>query len=253
MPRFLVIQLFGPLASWGDIAVGEQRPSLPHPTKSAVLGLVAAALGYRRGNDGQHQQLHDRLQLAVRIDAFGGLLTDFHAAQAPSQAELRRARKKTTIATRADELLRVADLTTILSRRDYYMDAVALAAFGELEPGDPSLEKIAEALTAPNFALYLGRRSCSPALPLAPRIVEAASIVEALRAHSGDDQYQQVLKLLSSTRNVAVRTILWEGDVANTPPTTTLVRRDALLSRRRWQFTERHVHRIDEEVRDVSE
>jgi len=45
---YLVFQLYGPLASWGDIAVGETRPSALTPSRSAILGLLAAALGLKR-------------------------------------------------------------------------------------------------------------------------------------------------------------------------------------------------------------
>ena len=36
------------MCSWGDIAVGEVRPSAVHPSKSAILGLIAAAIGLKR-------------------------------------------------------------------------------------------------------------------------------------------------------------------------------------------------------------
>ena len=45
---FLVFQLQAPLAAWGDIAVGECRPTMAYPGQSALLGLLAAALGVRR-------------------------------------------------------------------------------------------------------------------------------------------------------------------------------------------------------------
>ena len=49
--EFLVLRLYGPLAAWGDIACGEVRPTLIHPTKSAILGLLGAALGVRRSDE----------------------------------------------------------------------------------------------------------------------------------------------------------------------------------------------------------
>ena len=48
MPEYLVFQLYGPFMSWGDIAVGEMRPSAMMPAKSAILGLLAAAVGIKR-------------------------------------------------------------------------------------------------------------------------------------------------------------------------------------------------------------
>ena len=48
MREYLMFRLYGPMASWGDIAVGEYRPSFAHPSKSAVMGMLAAAVGLRR-------------------------------------------------------------------------------------------------------------------------------------------------------------------------------------------------------------
>ncbi|MDD5036069.1 MAG: type I-E CRISPR-associated protein Cas5/CasD, partial [Methylococcaceae bacterium] len=87
MPEFLVFRLYGPLASWGDIAVGEQRPTTPHPSKSAILGLVAAALGIRRDENKRHQDLAAGYGYAVRVDAPGVLLRDYHTTQIPDSTK----------------------------------------------------------------------------------------------------------------------------------------------------------------------
>ena len=47
MKECLLFQLYGPMASWGQVAVGDQRPSDSQPTKSAVLGLISASLESR--------------------------------------------------------------------------------------------------------------------------------------------------------------------------------------------------------------
>ncbi|MBU1741588.1 MAG: CRISPR-associated protein Cas5 [Proteobacteria bacterium] len=57
MTEFLLFRLYGPLASWGGIAVGEYRPTDAHPSKSAVLGLLAAAAGVDRADDEVHRQM----------------------------------------------------------------------------------------------------------------------------------------------------------------------------------------------------
>ena len=45
MTDYLLLRLYGPLASWGEIAVGESRHSAVQPSRSALLGLLGAALG----------------------------------------------------------------------------------------------------------------------------------------------------------------------------------------------------------------
>ena len=51
MKEYLVFQLYAPLASWGEEASGEIRHSATVPTRSALLGLLAAALGIRRDEE----------------------------------------------------------------------------------------------------------------------------------------------------------------------------------------------------------
>jgi CRISPR system Cascade subunit CasD len=48
MSRYLLFQLYAPLVSWGAPAVGEVRHTDTIPTRSALLGLLAAALGIPR-------------------------------------------------------------------------------------------------------------------------------------------------------------------------------------------------------------
>ena len=47
----LIFQLEAPLSSWGEVAVGEYRPSAEYPSQSAVQGLLGAALGLDRDDD----------------------------------------------------------------------------------------------------------------------------------------------------------------------------------------------------------
>lgn len=51
MKDYLVFRLYGPLVSWGNIAVGEYRPSDSFPTKSALIGLLSASFGFDRSED----------------------------------------------------------------------------------------------------------------------------------------------------------------------------------------------------------
>jgi CRISPR system Cascade subunit CasD len=244
--QYLLFQLYGPLVSWGDIAVGEVRRSLPQPTKSALLGLVAATLGYRRDEEELHSGLHARFHVGARIDSPGSLMVDYHTAQVAAATHLKR--RKSTPLTRRDEL-RPRELETILSRREYRCDALAVAALRLTSEGDPDLDEIRQALEEPAFAPYLGRRSCPPALPFAPRIVDAASMIEALRSFDGDEQYRRIARMVASP----VSTFVWEGEADAASGAIVQKRRDALVSRARWQFREREQYRIDEENAHVSQ
>lgn len=135
----LLLRLAGPLQSWGIDSKFETRRTLPFPTKSGVIGLVAAALGYSRDDDESLKRLNS-LRFGVRIDREGELLRDFHTAKG----------KK--------------DEVSYITERYYLADAVFLAG---LESDDfEFLCEIEEALHYPEFPLYLGRRSCVPTMPL---------------------------------------------------------------------------------------
>ena len=49
--KTLTIKLTAPLQSYGNEATFERRTTSYYPTKSAVIGMIAAALGYRRTDE----------------------------------------------------------------------------------------------------------------------------------------------------------------------------------------------------------
>ena len=75
----LLLRLSAPLQSWGSDSKFETRKTNREPTKSGILGLVAAALGLRRDDEEGLARLA-RLRFGVRVDREGDLLVDFHTA-----------------------------------------------------------------------------------------------------------------------------------------------------------------------------
>ena len=90
--RFLLFTLYAPMGSFGEIAVGERRMSWARPGRSAILGLVAAAQGVERTDETAHQRLEAGLYYAVRTDAPGRPLLDYHTAQTPKARKGQRSR-----------------------------------------------------------------------------------------------------------------------------------------------------------------
>lgn len=209
MERYLTFQLYGPLQSWGGVAVGEVRPTGAHPTRSAVLGLLAAALGLRRSEEERLAALEAGYQVMVRQDHPGALLLDYHTVQA---AKSRRGR---VYRCRRDELRDqvdpVDDLATLLSRREYLADALFTVCIRPHPGGSPdapwSLEELAAALSRPRFTPYLGRKGCPPGLPFGPRVGEFPDWEAALAAHALDP----LAKKLRDRQPVSVRVF---GDAA---------------------------------------
>lgn len=141
----LVLRLAGPLQSWGASSRFVRRTTSTEPTKSGVLGLVAAAQGLRR-SDPLESLLG--LRFGVRVDQPGRLIRDFQTAQRP---DIQR-----------DGTVKWRSLP--LSQRYYLSDAVYLAV---LEGDDQLIRGIDSAVRRPAFPLFLGRRSCPPAGPIA--------------------------------------------------------------------------------------
>ena len=132
----LLLRLAGPLQSWGTESRFNTRQTGVTPSKSGVIGLLAAALGLRRDSD---LACLRQLRFGVRTDQEGALLRDFQTVHIPKR--------------NAPEI----------TYRYYLADAVFLAG---LESDDEQyLKDLESALRAPVWAPYLGRRSCPPTQP----------------------------------------------------------------------------------------
>ena len=74
----LLLRLAAPLQSWGSSSKFEIRTTEKMPTKSGVVGMLAAAMGLRR--DAELSELN-MLKFGVRADCEGEDITDFHIAR----------------------------------------------------------------------------------------------------------------------------------------------------------------------------
>lgn len=155
MPCTLLIPLVGPLQAWGLDARFDLRQTAPEPSKSAVIGLLCCCLGRDRA-----ESIEDLagLRFGVRVDQEGTLLRDFHTA--------------VDVIGSSDPKLR-----TVVSNRWYLADAAFLVGF---EGPRPLLEQIAQALIRPHWMPCLGRRSCTPSVPLFAGGIEEQTLREAL-------------------------------------------------------------------------
>lgn len=129
----LLLRLSGPMQSWGVSGRFVNRSTSSSPTKSGVIGLLAAAEGRPR-----EQSVADlvNLRFGVRTDQVGSVLRDFQ-----TEIDWRTNKAKP------------------LTNRYYLQDYRFLAA---IEGPQEILEGLETALRNPVFPLYLGRRSCPP-------------------------------------------------------------------------------------------
>ncbi|MET9111193.1 type I-E CRISPR-associated protein Cas5/CasD [Streptomyces zhihengii] len=150
----LALRLAGPLQSWGAAARFTRRTTESAPTKSGVIGLLAAAAGIDRGDDARLAPLA-ALRFGIRIDQPGTRIRDFQTAHH-----------------------QVSEKSMPLSERYYLADAVFVAA---LEGDHTLLTSLHAALRNPVYPPFLGRRSCPPSQPVDLGLHEEAGLKEALR------------------------------------------------------------------------
>ncbi|MEU5774059.1 type I-E CRISPR-associated protein Cas5/CasD [Streptomyces venezuelae] len=151
----LLLRLSGPLQSWGERSHFNERDTARFPTRSGIIGMLAAALGRRRT-----EPVDDlaRLSLTVRTDRPGILLRDLHTVGGGLPA-------KATVTT-AEGKKRPGATGTLLTHRTYLADAAFTIALTSTPDDTPLLDQAAQALNAPRWPLFLGRRSCPPEGPL---------------------------------------------------------------------------------------
>jgi CRISPR system Cascade subunit CasD len=234
MREHLMFTLWAPLGAMGEIAVGERRMGFDQPGKSAVLGLLAAALGIERAAEAEHVALAAGYGLAIRVDAPGVTLMDYHTTQVPA------ARRNRRWATRQAELS-TSELGTILSKREYRQEPCHTLALWAKPEAPYLLAKLAEALRRPTFTLYFGRKACPLGLPPAPRLIEAANLGEAFArfdaGHTSEEQHLRArLRLANTTGPVHAEVEEMANLGPGLRPDRYERRRDLPVSRRRWQF-----------------
>jgi CRISPR system Cascade subunit CasD len=174
MIPWLAFRLEAPMASFAEGPGNAVRATASWPTRSALLGLVGAALGVDRADREGQAALSAHYRFVIRVDRQGAILRDFHTYQSlPSS--------KGRVATRA-EALRNPESVTSITRREYLCDALFFVAMRCVdETAHWTLGAIREALQKPSYALCLGRRCCPPGSPLAPRIVMSENGPAAIR------------------------------------------------------------------------
>lgn len=158
----LLLQLIGPMQSWGVQSRFGVRDTGLEPSKSGVIGLLCAALGRPRT-----APVDDlvRLRMGVRVDREGQIAKDFHTALGVYRANGQ------VNASGAE-----------ISNRYYLMNAAFLVG---LEGDLPTLETLQAALRSPVWSLYLGSKAFVPAAPvwLPDGLRKGEGLEEALRRY----------------------------------------------------------------------
>ena len=146
----LLLRLMGPMQSWGTTSRFDQRDTGKEPSKSGVIGLIAAAMGIDRDEWTDLKPL-THLVMGVRHDRPGVPKYDYQTAGCAATDTIIQADGKPA-------------KSGVVSQRDYLADAAFLVG---LECEDRLLlERIYAALRNPVWTLALGRKSYVPSEPI---------------------------------------------------------------------------------------
>ena len=249
--KFLLFSLRGPMAAFGEIAVGQRRSLWDAPSKSGVFGFLAACLGIRREQNEQLIAFENSFGFAVRVENYGQNLRDFHTAQAPTEAaRSRRIKAGIKLNTRKDDLA-CDDLSTMLSDRYYRLEADYTIALWQKPMAVFELSSIVGAIKAPVFTPYLGRKSCPIGCPPNPILIDSESLNAAFQNYDEKIFEQQIL-LTKEVRFLRTKKSenqdIW-FEIDNDPNVGNekyqiRERRDSLRNRKLWQFSNRQEGKI---------
>jgi CRISPR system Cascade subunit CasD len=150
----LALRLEGPMQSWGTSSRFNRRSTDLLPSRSAVMGLLCAALGLPRGSGEEGEWLARCAALRMKTVAVPRLRRDRELA-------VRRLEDYHTVLNTPKAGGGSKDCH--ITRRQYLLDA-AFCVF--LSGGRPVLEQAAAALRDPVWGVYLGRKCCIPSAPV---------------------------------------------------------------------------------------
>ncbi len=130
------------------------------PTRSAVIGLLGAALGITRENHEQLYVLSNQLKIAVQVNKTGQKIVDYHTVQnfRSPMGKIQKGTKPTY--------------------REYWCDSEHSFA---ITADNETIEVLCSKVKSPVFTLFQGRKSCPLTRPLFDSVVENDNPANALK------------------------------------------------------------------------
>lgn len=156
----LALYLDAPLQSWGYQSRFDRRSTLSYPTRSGIVGMLAAAMGIDRSDT---ERLADfaGLEMAVYTLRRQGRIVDFHTVGGGWD---KKRHPQNVVRTASD-----TPGNTVVTRREYLQNA----RFGVVISGcREHVQSIQSALHDPRWGIWLGRKSCIPATPVVQGIFD---------------------------------------------------------------------------------
>ena len=130
------------------------------PTRSAILGMLGAALGITRDNYAELFTLSTKIKIAVQVNNTGEKMVDYHTVQAfrSPQGKIQKGTKPTY--------------------REYWCDSEHTFA---ITADSTTIEFLASKVKTPEFTLFQGRKSCPLTRPLFETITDNNNPANSLK------------------------------------------------------------------------
>ncbi len=144
---FIGLYLDSPMQSWDVGSRHDRRGTCVMPTRSALLGILAAAMGMDKTKENEEENLKRLSDLKIVAYSIHSCqeMVDYHIAQNCRSADGKQ--EKTSV-----------------TKRHYLIESKFAVI---IESGDKKiLHEISEGLINPKWGGWLGRKSCIPSTPL---------------------------------------------------------------------------------------
>lgn len=161
--KTLILKTEG-MSAYGLQAFDVHRRVNHFPTRSAIVGLLGAALGITRVRYDELYRLSNSIKIAVQVNSCGEKIMDYHTVQnfRSPQGKIQKITKPTY--------------------REYWCDSAhtfAISASEEL------VDQLSLKVKAPEFTLFQGRKSCPLTRPLYESMLDEGNPANALKQQGG--------------------------------------------------------------------
>jgi len=198
----LAFYIDAPMQSWGASSKFQYRETNPFPTKSALVGLIAGALGIDKTHANESallQPIADLKLTVVRLQKAKtavSRLSDFHTVGGGYNKKT-PLWQKMSIPQKASG----APFGTVITHRSYLTDARFVAL---LEGEQEVLQRIQSALLDPVWGIWFGRKTCLPASPLTPTLGDTRQ-----------DAFEQLLQALPDLEPAPLEQFEYQEEVTS--------------------------------------
>lgn len=267
--RTLCFRAYGALASCGTQEAGTvNRPSARHFSRSAVLGMIDAALGIGHEDEDDHRRIASGLWTAVAAEGPRRRRNEFRTVQTVETSNLPPFASRGhafdqsgfTPELREENGKRHVRWTTprganprkggwkrfhtMVTYREHVEDGIWRVCLAARPGSGVDLDSIARALRRPAFELYLGRRDMPLGLPPDPMVIDGG-LTDALNAYPTVPDFNGSHVLKSFARSLRRRLsgdieVTWDEGFPGAPEAEErrLVQDDP-VSRVFWRFAAR--------------